>query len=231
MTTYPDLDRWEMVRGVRQVSEPTGGVHGHVVLRLGARLLAFVEEHRLGTVMTDAGFVLQTGPATVRGPDVAFVAGKRLEPTGVPLGFFSFGPDLAIEIVSPGERWVTVDEKVMARGHERFDIYCQPCHGATGNGDGMVVQRGFKRPPAYSEQRLRDAAPGYLFDVISRGFGAMPDYAAQIKVTDRWAIVAYVRALQLSAHAALEDVPAADRGRLDQPPAGADAPRAETERH
>ena len=124
-----------------------------------------------------------------------------------------------------------VDEKVMARGHERFDIYCQPYHGATGNGDGMVVQRGFKRPPAYSEQRLRDAAPGYLFDVISRGFGAMPDYAAQIKVTDRWAIVAYVRALQLSAHAALEDVPAADRGRLDQPPAGADAPRAETERH
>ena len=112
MTTYPDLDRWEMVRGVRQVSELTGGVHGHVVLRLGARLLAFVEEHQLGTVMTDAGFVLQTGPATVRGPDVAFVAGKRLEPTGVPLGFFSFGPDLAIEIVSPGERWVTVDEKV-----------------------------------------------------------------------------------------------------------------------
>lgn len=124
-----------------------------------------------------------------------------------------------------------VDEKVMARGHERFDVYCQPCHGATGNGDGMVVQRGFKRPPAYSEQRLRDAAPGYIFDVITRGFGVMPDYATQIKASDRWAIVAYVRALQLSAHAALEDVPAADRGRLDQPPAGAEAPRAETERH
>ncbi len=123
-----------------------------------------------------------------------------------------------------------VDEKVMARGQERFNIYCSPCHGQTGMGDGMVVKRGYRRPPALSDLRLREAAPGHFFEVITNGFGAMPDYAAQIKATDRWAIVAYVRALQLSAHATLEDVPVAQRGRLDEVRAGAEAPRAETER-
>ena len=125
---------------------------------------------------------------------------------------------------------LAVDEKVMARGQERFNIYCSPCHGQTGMGDGMVVKRGYRRPPALSDLRLREAAPGHFFEVITNGFGAMPDYAAQIKATDRWAIVAYVRALQLSAHATLEDVPVAERGRLDEVRAGAEAPRAETER-
>jgi mono/diheme cytochrome c family protein len=109
-----------------------------------------------------------------------------------------------------------VTEQTMARGRERFDIYCSPCHGRTGQGDGMVVRRGFRRPPTFHQDRLRNAPVGQLFDVITNGFGAMPDYAAQIRAEDRWAIIAYVRALQLSEHATLADVPADKRGGLDR---------------
>jgi mono/diheme cytochrome c family protein len=109
-----------------------------------------------------------------------------------------------------------IDARVMARGRERFDIFCSPCHGRTGQGDGMVVRRGFRRPPTFHQDRLRDAPPGHLFDVITNGFGAMPDYAVQIRPEDRWAIVAYVRALQLSEHATLAEVPSARRGELNR---------------
>jgi len=102
----------------------------------------------------------------------------------------------------------------LARGQERFNIYCSPCHGRTGQGDGMVVRRGYRRPPTYHQDRLRSAAVGHFFDVITNGFGAMPDYAAQIPVEDRWAIAAYVKALQLSEHATLADVPAGEREKL-----------------
>lgn len=108
-----------------------------------------------------------------------------------------------------------VTKAVMDRGHERFDIYCSPCHSRTGAGDGMIVRRGYRRPPTFHQDRLRQVPAGYLFDVITNGFGAMPDYAAQIPVNDRWAIVAYVRALQRSQMATLADVPAADRVRLE----------------
>jgi hypothetical protein len=107
-----------------------------------------------------------------------------------------------------------VDTVVMSRGQERFDIYCSPCHGRTGVGDGMVVRRGYRRPPSLHDDRLRAAPIGHFFDVISNGFGAMPDYAAQINARDRWAIIAYIRALQLSEHATIADVPAAERSRL-----------------
>jgi mono/diheme cytochrome c family protein len=107
-----------------------------------------------------------------------------------------------------------ITEQVMARGQERFNIYCSPCHGRTGQGDGMVVRRGYRRPPSFADERLRQAPVGHFFDVMTNGFGAMPDYTAQVKPADRWAIAAYVRALQLSAHATLEDVPVADRGKL-----------------
>ena len=109
-----------------------------------------------------------------------------------------------------------VDAAVMARGQQRFNIYCSPCHGRTGQGDGMVVRRGYRRPPSMHQDRLRGAPPGHFFDVITNGFGAMPDYAAQITAADRWAIVAYVRALQLSEHASLTDVPADKRGGLER---------------
>jgi mono/diheme cytochrome c family protein len=121
-----------------------------------------------------------------------------------------------------------VTAAVLARGQERYNIFCSPCHGRTGRGDGMIVQRGMRQPPSFMEDRLRNAPAGYFFDVMTHGFGAMQDYAAQIPVEDRWAIVAYERALQFSQHAAVGDVPDGRRGDLDRPaaPAG-EAPRPE----
>jgi mono/diheme cytochrome c family protein len=100
------------------------------------------------------------------------------------------------------------------RGQERFNIYCSPCHGRTGEGNGMVVQRGYRQAASYHVDRLRQAPVGYFFDVITNGFGVMPDYRAQIPVDDRWRIVAYVRALQLSHDATTSDVPADELNRL-----------------
>ena len=107
-----------------------------------------------------------------------------------------------------------VDEALMRRGRERYDIFCSPCHGLTGDGDGMVVQRGYRRPPSFHIDRLRDAPAGHLYDVITNGFGAMPDYASQIPVRDRWAITAYMRALQLSQNATAAGLSPDAQGRL-----------------
>jgi mono/diheme cytochrome c family protein len=95
----------------------------------------------------------------------------------------------------------------LKRGRERFDIYCSPCHGRTGAGDGMVVKRGMFPPPTYHQERLRDTADGHIFDVITNGIRNMPSYKSQIPVADRWAIVNYVRALQRSQNAGATDVP------------------------
>lgn len=102
---------------------------------------------------------------------------------------------------------IPVDREVLRRGQERFDIFCSPCHGALGFGNGMIVQRGYTQPTSYHQQRLRAMPDGYFFDVITRGFGQMPSYASQVPVEDRWAIVAYVRALQLSQNAQLAALP------------------------
>jgi mono/diheme cytochrome c family protein len=107
-----------------------------------------------------------------------------------------------------------VDARVLARGRERYDIYCSPCHGRTGAGNGMVVQRGFRHPPSYHDERLRNAPVGHFVDVMTNGFGAMADYRQQVEPRDRWAIAAYIRALQLSEHATIADVPENERGRL-----------------
>jgi mono/diheme cytochrome c family protein len=96
----------------------------------------------------------------------------------------------------------------MARGQERFNIYCTPCHSRVGNGDGMIVQRGYRPAGDFHTERLRNAPLGHFFAVITNGYGAMPDYAAQITPQDRWAIAAYIRALQLSQNAKQSDVPA-----------------------
>ena len=114
-----------------------------------------------------------------------------------------------------------VDEALLRRGQERYRIYCSPCHGLLGRGDGIVVRRGYRPPSSFHVERLRAQPAGYFFDAISHGFGAMPDYAAQIAVKDRWAIVAYVRALQLSQDVPLADVPADKRAELDK---GAETP-------
>ncbi|SRR5579872_239051 len=100
---------------------------------------------------------------------------------------------------------------VLERGQQRFNIYCAPCHSRLGDGNGMVPQRGYKRPPSYHIDRLRKAPIGYFFDVMTNGFGAMPDYSAQIPPRDRWCIAAYIRALQLSQAATAVDVPQGQR--------------------
>ena len=111
------------------------------------------------------------------------------------------GPPLAETFPFP------ITREHLARGRERFEIFCAPCHGLAGYGDGMVVRRGFRRPPSYHIERLRQAPVGHFFDVISRGFGAMGDFADRIPPEDRWAVVAYLRALQLSQWARLEKIP------------------------
>ena len=98
-----------------------------------------------------------------------------------------------------------VTQADLDRGRERFNIYCAPCHSRTGDGNGMIPQRGFRHPPSYHEERLRKAPLGYFFQVMTQGFGAMPDYASQIPARDRWCIVAYIRALQLSQNATVAD--------------------------
>lgn len=106
---------------------------------------------------------------------------------------------------------------LLLRGHERFDIFCSPCHGRLGDGRGMVVQRGYKQPSSYHDERLRAAPIGYFFDVMTNGFGVMSSYAPQIPAADRWAIAAYIRALQLSQHVDAGLLSPADRARLDPP--------------
>ena len=111
---------------------------------------------------------------------------------------------------------VGLDRQLLERGQQRFNIYCSVCHAPTGTGDGVIVQRGFRRPPSFHIERLRTAPAGHFFDVMTHGFGAMPSYAAQIEPRDRWAIAAYVRALQLSQNARLEDVPGENRAALEE---------------
>lgn len=108
-----------------------------------------------------------------------------------------------------------VTREVLLRGQERFNVFCSPCHGAGGDGDGMIVQRGFKRPPTYHQDRLRSAPPGYFFDVITNGFGVMYSYASRVPVEDRWAIIAYIRALQFSRNVKAADLPADELRKLE----------------
>jgi hypothetical protein len=128
--------------------------------------------------------------------DIAFYTGKG--PDGKYVDAFPF----------------PITKDVLMRGQNRYNIYCTPCHDRLGTGNGMVVRRGFRHPPSYHIDRLRQAPNGYIFDVITNGFGAMQDYSAQIEPADRWAIIAYERALQLSQNATLNDVPPTDRAQL-----------------
>lgn len=109
-----------------------------------------------------------------------------------------------------------ISHEDLARGRQRFNIYCSPCHGQLGDGNGMVVQRGLRQAASYHNDRLRQERIGYFFDVATNGFGAMQGYAEQVPVRDRWLIAAYVRALQLSQNAKIDDVPADRRAELER---------------
>ena len=135
---------------------------------------------------------------------------KRL-PYELPYGAQANWPALPPQhIIARDEKPVAVPPVTMAlleRGQQRFDIYCAPCHSKIGDGRGMIVQRGFPQPPSYYIARLRDAPNQHFYDVITHGYGAMYSYADRVGVEDRWAIVAYIRALQASASAQIADVP------------------------
>jgi mono/diheme cytochrome c family protein len=111
---------------------------------------------------------------------------------------------------------VPLTAELLARGRQRYEVFCSPCHGRTGRGDGMIVQRGFKKPSSYHVGRLRQMPVGYFYDVVTNGFGAMSDYAAQVPPLDRWAIAAYVRTLQYSQYAPAADIPADKHPELDR---------------
>jgi mono/diheme cytochrome c family protein len=111
---------------------------------------------------------------------------------------------------------VPLNAELLARGRSQFQVFCTPCHGQTGRGDGMIVQRGFKAPSSYHVDRLRQMPVGYFYDVITIGFGAMSDYAAQVPPKDRWAIAAYIKTLQLSQYAPASDVPEDKRAELEK---------------
>jgi hypothetical protein len=110
---------------------------------------------------------------------------------------------------------IPVNQKLLERGEDRFKVFCTPCHGLQGDGNGMVAMRGMKHPPSYHIDRLRQAPNGYFYDVMSNGFGAMYSYAERIPPRDRWAIIAYVRALQLSRNAKAGDLPESLRQKLN----------------
>jgi Cytochrome C oxidase, cbb3-type, subunit III len=121
------------------------------------------------------------------------------------------------ELMVPGDSNkfpLPVNQELLERGQERYKIFCSPCHGLQGDGNGMVAMRGMKHPPSYHEDRLRQAPNGHYYDVITNGFGAMYSYSAQVPPKDRWAIVAYIRALQLSRHAPVNDLPPDIRQKL-----------------
>jgi len=116
---------------------------------------------------------------------------------------------------------VKVNAQLLERGQDRYKIFCTPCHGLQGNGEGMIAMRGMKHPPSYHIDRLRQAPNGYFYDVMTNGFGAMYSYSERITPADRWAIVAYIRALQLSRYAKVADLPAEVRQELDRAAGGA----------
>ncbi len=113
---------------------------------------------------------------------------------------------------------VAVTRELLQRGRERYTIFCAVCHGADGYGKGIVVERGFSPPPSYHDTRLRSAPDGYYFDVITNGKGAMYPYASRVPPADRWAIVAYIRALQVSQYTKLDDIPEEERQKLREMP-------------
>ncbi len=119
--------------------------------------------------------------------------------------------------------------EMLARGRQRFDIFCAVCHDGAGTGRGMVVRRGFKQPTSFHDDRLRAEPAGYFFDVITNGFATMPSYAAQLDAWDRWAIVAYIRALQLSQNLDVNSLDAETRRRVEAALGDAERPEAETQ--
>jgi mono/diheme cytochrome c family protein len=138
-------------------------------------------------------------------------------PRFTPVGVRASSVASARTTTAPSGFPMPVTRQILARGRERYSIYCSVCHGDLGDGNGMIVQRGFTRPPTFHQPRLRDVAPSHFYDVITNGYGAMYSYNDRVEPDDRWAITAYIRALQLSQHAPTAALADADRARLQTP--------------
>jgi hypothetical protein len=141
----------------------------------------------------------------------------RLDPRGMPqvrdASVFLTGMERGRLAASPP---FPVDRRVLERGQERFRIFCTPCHGELGDGQGIIVKRGFTPPPSFASDRLRTEPLGHFFEVMTHGRGVMYSYASRVPPQDRWAIAAYIRALQLSQHAVASDLPAEDQSKLKE---------------
>ncbi len=161
---YPDPKRYELVRGVPRVSEPPGGVHGRLAMKLGGRLDEHVTRLGLGTILVETGYVLERAPDTVRGPDVSFVSTTRLPPDRIPEQFIPGAPDLAVEILSPGDRWTEIEEKVAdyLAGGARLVWLVDPR-------ERQVTVRYPDRPPSVLTDRHildgEDVVPGFTLDL------------------------------------------------------------------
>lgn len=141
----------------------------------------------------------QTDETATTTPDQTGASGNQESAAGTPVDTFPY----------------PITREILDRGRERYNIFCAPCHALTGNGDGMIVQRGFSPPPSFHSDRLRDAPVGHYFDVMTNGFGRMYSYSSRISPADRWAIIAYIRALQLSQDAPVDELSDADRAQLE----------------
>jgi mono/diheme cytochrome c family protein len=158
-------------------------------------------------LFADGGSARSLPPGTV-----PHARGEFADSTGGRVGAATVQQDMRAEAAH--DMPYPVDMQLLRRGQERFSIYCVPCHSPAGDGDGMVVRRGFPAPPSFHSDRLRGVPDRHIYDVITQGYGIMYPYADRIEPQDRWAIVAYVRALQLSQHAEVASLPEALRSRL-----------------
>lgn len=136
--------------------------------------------------------------------------------------------DEPVDLSVPESLPMPLTHELLERGQEHFNIYCSPCHGRVGYGDGMIVQRGFPRPPSFHTDRLRHAPLRHFYDVISDGYGVMYSYADRVAPQDRWAIAAYIQALQISQYARVDDLTVEQRSSLDAAPTDAARPSATT---
>jgi mono/diheme cytochrome c family protein len=177
--------------------------------------------HGLAKPAAPGGAAVAQAAAAQRTPAPAAHQHAADEKAGAPA---SFDPDLVAEFP------ITITREILQRGRQRFEIFCVHCHGYTGSGNGMIVQRGLSKPPSFHTDRLKQAPVGHFFDVVTNGFGAMYSYASRIPVADRWAIIAYVRTLQVSQSANVADVPESERAKLQKPQTQPAAPAKEEHR-
>lgn len=197
----------------------TNSIGSLVRKRGAARLAATVA--LAGTLLAGCRLDMHLQPKYLPEQPTDFFGDGRSERQPVP-GTVARGHLRLDELLYTGkENGVVVDKFPFAitradleRGRERYNIYCSPCHDYTGSGRGMIVQRGLPAPPSFHIDRLRQESAGHFVDVISNGFGAMYSYAARVEPEDRWRITAYIRALQLSRHATVQNVPEAERQKL-----------------